>query len=103
MKKTNTTPEVENIIHKEFKDIKELLRYADEVCPINPFVKYKNRLKNNIHCTIGRFLFSLYYWFYLDKRNRNNFKKGNSLRIVTPAYFVKETIIVDIHFRKEKP
>lgn len=93
----------EKIIHKKFKDVKELLQYADEVCPINPFIKYKNRTKNRIHKAISIFLFSLYYWFCLEKRDRDNLKKGNEMRIATPVYFVKNTVLTDIHFLKQKP
>lgn len=74
------------------------MREADRLCPINPFVRYKNTAISNIHCAIGIFLFSLYYWFFLNSRDRKTFKKGNAVRIVGKAYFVKETIIQDIHY-----
>lgn len=78
--------------------MKDLLRDIDKECPINPFIKYKNIAMNKINNAISIFLFSLYYRFCLEKRDRDNLKKGNNMRIVTKAYFVKETIIQDIHY-----
>lgn len=73
---------------KEF-NVKEFMREADRLCPMNPFVKYKNIAINNIRNAISIFLFSLYYWFCLEKRDRDNIKRRNNMRIVTRAYFVK--------------
>lgn len=87
---------------KEF-NAKEFMREADRLCPMNPFVKYKNIAINNIRKDISIFLFSLYYWFCLEKRDRDNLKKGNKMRIATPALFVKETVLMDLHFLKQKP
>lgn len=80
------------------EEAKEIMREADRLCPINPFVRYKNIAINNIRNAISIFLFSLYYWFCLEKRDRDNIKEGNNVRVVTRVYFVKETVIKDIHF-----
>ena len=53
---------------------------------------------NKIHDAVSVFIFTLYFWICLDKKLRNNLKKGNSMRIVTPVCFLKETVVVDIHF-----
>lgn len=83
--------------------IDELMRLADETCPINPIIKYKNRLINKLKKVISIFLFSLYYWICLSKKDRQTLKKGDGVRIATFAYFVKETVIQDVHFEKRKP
>ena len=83
---------------KENMGSEDLLCEIDKECPINPFIRYKNIAINYICNAISIFLFSLYYWCCLEKRDRDNIKKGNNMRIVIKAYFVKETIIQDIHF-----
>lgn len=60
-------------------------------------------LKYRIIDGLSVFLFSLYFWLCLEKRDRESLKKGRGMRIATPVYRVKETILLDISYSKRNP
>jgi len=81
----------------------EFMRMADDMCPINPIIKYKNILINKLKKIISIFFFSLYYWICLSKKDRLTLKKGDGIRIVSPVYFVKQTVVQDVYLETREP